>query len=187
MTRITITRSAVQEPPYHFDLACIPIEAVPFTLGALVLRSQKYWYASDEDWQRGRRLLALLGKGILMPCGRDIVNSIDRLYTLTAAGLSGTAYSVSGSGTDADPFVYSPPLPQVVDPEDYQSPSLRRDTAASRRLMENLVLGTTSADAPTEAVTNAKLEAIRLLLEAMGTSDGPTFAQMAQVIAILGA
>jgi len=187
MSRTKIIRSVVPEPPYNSALVCIPIAAVPFTLGALVIKSQKYWYASPEDWHRGRKLLASFGKALLMDCAQPIVDAIDRVYNLLDAGLNGTERTAIGTGTELDPYVYDPAIPQVVEPSAFGSPGLRHYTRASARLLDNLVTGGTSDEAPGEAIPNAKLEAIRLLLEAMGGEDGPTFEQVAQVIAILGA
>lgn len=187
MTYSIVLRSPVPERPYGEELSCFPVAGVPNALGALRLRMSPYWYTSPEDYGRGRSLLAELGSGLLMPCGKDIVAAIDRVYVLADGAFNG----IARTGTETEPgsniWTYSPPLEHSADPSNFHDPSLRYDVKADRWLMENLVNGTTSDFAPGEAVTNAKLEAIRLLLEAMGTDDGPTFEQVAQVIAILGA
>lgn len=121
-----------------------------------------------------------------MPCDGPIVNSIDRLYVLMAAGLNGTEYTVTGTGTEIDPFVYDPPLPQVVMPSDFQAPGLRRDMAAGRRLLDNFVNGTLSTDAPATAIANEKLEAIRALLEASGTNGEDVEAVLNLILLALG-
>ena len=185
MTRNIVTRSTVQEPPYTTDLVCIPIAAVPLTLGALVLKSQKYWYASPDDWHRGRKLLAQFGKALLMPCGNDIVNAIDRVYGLLDAGLNGIGRSVSGTGTEADPYVYSPGLAQAHEPDAFVPPSLRSDANVTRALLDNLTNGTVSSVAPDNRNIRQQLQNIYDALVAMGEGDGPTAEQIAQIIALL--
>src|SRR5690349_17368227 len=139
-----VTKSEVPPPPYASALVCIPIAAVPFTLGALVLKSQKYWYASPDDWHAGRRLLASFGKALLMDCAQPIVDAIDRVYNLLDSGLNGTERTAIGTGTELDPYVYDPAIPQVVEPSAFGSPGLRHYTRASARLLDNLVTGGTS-------------------------------------------
>ena len=182
-----VLRSPVTARPYEDEVFSLPIAGVPYTLGAMRLRMSPYWYTSPEDYARGRSLLAELGSGLLMPSGQDIVNAVDRVTVL----LDGAFNGIARVGTEIDPirrvWSYDPALSHSADPTNFHDPSLRFDTKATRWLYENFVNGTTSDFAPGEAITNAKLEAIRLLLEAMGTDDGPTFEQVAQVIAILGA
>jgi hypothetical protein len=182
-----VLRSPVSARPYADDLFDLPIEGVPYCLGALRLRMLAYWYTSPEDYARGRSLLAELGSGLLMGYGMRLVNSMDRVYTLLAANVAGTEYSVTGDGTDASPFIYSPPLVQAPGAGDFSNPSLRTDAELTRSVLDNLVNGSLSSLAPAEAVPNARLQVIIDLLNAMGTDDGPTFEQVAQVIAILGA
>lgn len=187
MKRNVVLVSEVPEPPYLCALVSIPTAAVPFTLSALVLKSAPYWYASRDDWHRGRKLLADFGKDILMPCDTAIVNGIDRLYNLIDAGLNGTDRSATGTGTELDPYVYDPPIPQVMLPSDFQAPGLRRDMEMSRLLLANLVNGTLSTDAPDEAVPNARLEAIRAAVQAILDQEDINPEDIAQIISLLGA
>lgn len=187
MRRTVVTRSAVPAPPYQCALVCIPIEAVPFTLGALVLKSQKYWYASEEDWHAGRKLLASFGKALLMDCARPIVDAIDRVYTLLDAGLNGTARTVTGEGTEVNPYVYNPPLSQAVQPTVFSSPSLRYDADIARQLLDTFVTGAATPAAPLPAVTNAHLAQIVDILLQMAAEEQVSPEQIAQIISILGA
>lgn len=187
MKRNVVLVSEVPEPPYPSHLVCIPTAAVPFTLSALVLKSQKYWYASPDDWQRGRRLLAQLGKALLMDCAQPIVDAIDRVYNLLDAGLNGTERTATGLGTYLDPFVYDPPIPQTIAPTEYEAPGARHYGHAVAKLVDNLVTGTTSDIAPGVAVPNGKLQEIIDLLVAMGEESQVTPEQIEQIILILGA
>lgn len=187
MKRNIVIKSEVPSPPYGCELACIPIEAVPFTLGALVLKSQRYWFVSQDDWHRGRKLLAELGASILMDCTKPIVDAIDRVSARLDYGLFGIERSVEGSGTDIEPFIYTPPIAQVPTSDVFSLPGLVAQSDVLRALLANLVTGALSSAAPGEAIPNEKLEAIYQAVLAMGSEDGPTFAQVAQLIAILGA
>lgn len=186
MTLNIVYKSAVPARPYDDDLFCLPVAAVPYVLGALRLRMYRYFYTSEEDFVRGVSLLSEFCGGLLMPCAQDIINRLDAMRVLVDASLNDVTRTVSGAGTKDDPYVYSPALEQSADGKADNSPSMLYQLVRTRAYLDNLVNGNTSSVSPSEAVTNAKLEAIRLLLEAMGGEDGPTFEQVAQVIAILG-
>lgn len=187
MTRNIVTKSTVPFPPYASDLFCLPIASVPFVLGALYVKSQKYWYASTDDATRGAKLLAEVGRNLLMPCGNDIINAIDRLTVLFDATINGVGRSTEGIGTDDDPFIYTPPLSQEGVPTNFTTGSIHDNSNVLRALLANIVTGALSSAAPGEAIPNQKLQAILEAIQAMGAEDGPTFEQVAQLIAILGA
>jgi hypothetical protein len=121
-----------------------------------------------------------------MGYGMRLINAVDRVYTLLDAHVAGNERSVTGAGTDADPFVYSPALVQAPGAGDFVAPSIRTDTELVRAVLDNLINGTLSSLAPAEAVPNYRLQVIIDLLNAMGADDGPTFEQVAQIIAIMG-
>lgn len=181
MKRNIVTKSVFPPPPYVTELASFHIAAVPTILGALVLKSQKYFYASPDDWHLARKSLAYHGAELLMPSGIDIVNSIDRVYTLLDAGLFGTARSVMGGGTNLDPFVYAPPLEQARGLYPQNTGAMVNDTNALRRLLDNVANGTVSDGAPDGRSFRDQLEQIRAALEAAG-ADGDEIEGILQLI-----
>lgn len=185
MSRNIVTKSTVPPGPYDTDLVCIPIQAVPLMLGALVIKSQKYWYASPEDWHRGRKLLADAGKGMLMPCAIDIVNAIDRVHNLLDAGLNGTERSVTGTGTEADPYVYSPGLPQAPNPEVFDSPGLRADANATRQLVHNLVDGSATGLSAETRNIRQQLDELKLAIAEGEGLDPEILAKLGEIALLL--
>jgi hypothetical protein len=101
--------------PYECELVEIQPEAVPFMLYGIFHKLQKYYWSSHSDWIEGRRLMAMEGSNLLMPCGQAIVDAIDRQYTLLDVVLRGNVRSVTGTGTSVDPFVYDPVIPQSAE------------------------------------------------------------------------
>jgi len=109
-----VVKAEAPAPPYTCELVSFQTQATPFALYGLWLKSQRYFWASPDDWEVARSLLAQVGSELLMPCGTDIVNAIDRLYNLVDMRLVGLSRSVTGTGTDVDPFIYDPPLEQAA-------------------------------------------------------------------------
>jgi hypothetical protein len=139
--------------------------------GGLWLRTQKYWWQSPDDQRYGRWLMNKQIGALYMPCGTDIVNAIDRVYTLLDASLRGEIHDVTGTGTLDDPYIYDPALPQVVDPVVYLTPGIQFNTQQTYQGMLNLMNGTLSTNFTDPRIFRDQLEAIRALLEAAGTSE----------------
>ena len=187
MTLNIILRSPVPERPYGAELCCIPPEGVPYCLGAMRLRFSEYWYTSPEDYVRGRSLLAELGGGLLMPCGQDIINAVDRVYILLAGVYNGTSRGAELAEGEDNVYVYDPPLSQAIDATDYSTPGLRTNADIARELLDNLVSGAVTANTPLVAVPNGHLQAIYDQLLAMAAEEQVSPEQIAQIITILGA
>ena len=165
MTINIVLKALAPEAPYNDELVCHTIESTPFMLYGLWLKSQKYFWQSPGDWQVARSLLAREGASLLMPCGQQIVNAIDRLYILTAASLQGTTYYVSGTGTAEDPYIYDPPLVQAPEPTIGVLPGLLAMQSNQIEAWWNLLNGSPSADYPDNRSFRDQLEAMRALLE----------------------
>lgn len=187
MTLNIILPSPVSERPYASELCCIPPAGVPYTLGAMRLRLSAYWYTSHDDYVRGRSLLSELGSGLLMPCGQDIINAVDRVSVLLDGAFNGISRVATLAPDTTNVYTYDPPLSQSADATNFHDPSLRYDTKAARWLAENFVNGTTSDFAPGEAVPNTKLERIAVAVEALGELDDDQLEQLIQIVSILGA
>lgn len=130
--------------PYATALICVPVAIIPQALGAIDLKAQKYWYATPEDWARGRNLLAQLGAGMLQPCGQDIVNAVDRLYVSFEAHVAGIARTAIPSTTVLGAFDYTPALEQEANALDAAFPSISSNITKSTALLDNLITGATS-------------------------------------------
>jgi hypothetical protein len=163
-----VLRSPVSVRPYDDDLYCLPVAAVPYVLGAIRLRMSPYWYSTEDDYARGRSLLAEFSGGLLMGCAQDIVHAINRVEAMIDVSLNGNGRTITGTGTTADPYIFVPALAPEFDPTDYVPPSLRSDANVTRALLDNLVNGTVSAVATDPRSFRDQLEAIRALLEASG-------------------
>lgn len=163
--------SPVSARPYAEDLYCLPVAAVPYVLGALRLRMSPYWYTTPEDYARGRSLLAEFSGGLLMGCVQEITNAVDRLTALFDASINGQARELTGTGTEVDPYVYTPALPTVFDGNAYDAPSLREDTRSTYLLLDNLTTGVPNALSADARSFRDQLEEIRATLAAMGADS----------------
>jgi len=81
-----------------------------------------------------------------MPCGIDIVNGLDRIYNLLDVRLAGIERTSTGTGTEADPFVYDPPIFQTPEIFDDEPISMIGLATNNNRAWKNLLNGTTSSD-----------------------------------------
>lgn len=171
MTLNLVSKREAPIPPYTCEMIDIDVEAVPFMLSALWLRSQKYWWISADDQTNGRWLMNKESVRLLMPCSRAITNLLEAQYNLLDAVLRGELRDVTGTGVDADPYIYDSPIPQVVDPIVYQTPGLQYNSFQSLQGIRNLADGFVSTEFAESRNFRQQLEDIRALLEANGTDD----------------
>jgi hypothetical protein len=132
---------AAPVPPYNDDLVEIDTEAIPYMLGALWLRSQRYNWITTDDARRGRQLLAKQGAQLLMSATDKIVAAIDRVYTLLGGTVLGRSYGIAGDGTPADPYRYDPPLPMTVDHTAYGDEGIMYYQVQQWAALANLATG----------------------------------------------
>lgn len=181
---ITTTREA-PAPPYICELFEIDIQAIPFLLSALWHKSQRYNWKSDEDARIGRQMIAKQGASLLMGCSSEIVAAVDRLYRLTDAIHNGTVYGVSGTGTVEDPYIYTPAMPLVPATAAGQEPSVKFSLEKSLRLIDNLVNGTTYADAPDSRNIRQQVEDLIAAVQAQGGLDDEMLDQLLAIAGLL--
>lgn len=120
-----------------------------------------------------------------MPCGTEIVNAIDRVYVLMDATLNGVTRDTTGQGTEINPYIYSPPLAQGKEADDFVPPSLRSDTNATRALLDNLVTGATNPLVNDARNIRTQLEEIIARLEPQNNLDAEQLAELAKIVALL--
>lgn len=171
-------------PPYTCEFINIDAESVPAMLAALTIKSQKYWWYDGMDAEVARWMLNKQKASFLMPCGTEIVNAIDRVYTLLDASIRGELHDVTGTGSDVDPFVYDPPLPQTVDPVVYQTPGLQYFAAQSFAGIQNIADGTVSTNFVDNR--NIRQQLADLLAAIQAQSDEDTNALLLEILTALG-
>lgn len=166
-----VAKREAPEPPYECEMVDVDVEAIPFMLSSLWLRAQKYWWITDDDQKYGRWLMNKEGAALLMPCSRAITNLLEAQYNLLDATIRGEMRDVTGAGTDADPFIYDPIIPQTVDPLVYLTPGLQFNSEKSLRGVENIADGRTSSNFSDERNFRAILEEIRDALTAESNEE----------------
>lgn len=180
-----VTKREAPIAPYPTCQVCVGVSLIPYILGSLWLRSQKYWWNDEGDSQRlGRQLLAEQGAYMLGGCN-NVELAIDRLYRLTDSIHNGTVYTVSGEGTVEEPYVYSPDIPLVPAITTPLVPSIRATLEHSERLVDNLVNGTVYADASDPRNFRQQLEDLIAASEGAGLDD-EILEQLIAIVAALG-
>ena len=172
-------------PPWHCELVEIDIEAIPFILSALWLKSQKYNWETNDDQRIGRQMLAKQGAYLLMGCKDEIVGAINQLYRLTDSIHNGAVYGVTGAGTLEDPYIYTPPIPLVPTTQSGLEPSVKFSLEKALRLQDNLVNGTTYTDAPDDRNLRQQIEDLILAVQNQGQLDDDMLAELVQIVAAL--
>lgn len=114
MTLNIIRPESIPSRPYPDDLYNFPITVIPALQYGLWLKSQPYYWLSDDDTLKARSVLSEVGAALLMPLGRDILNILQATYNLHSSAYFNRTRTVEGEGTAAIPFVYTPPIPQTV-------------------------------------------------------------------------
>lgn len=180
-----VVKSTVPDPPYNCELVCVPVEAIPLVFIALRIQRAKYWYKTPEDWHNGISLLSQLESNLLMPCGQDIVNAVDRITTRFDAAMFGIGREATLIPDTENEYSYSPPLTQGADPLDYVSASMVGYARDTKELTHNLVDGTpTALTAETRNIRDMLQQVINSIGE-NGFSDEEIVAKLVEVIALL--
>lgn len=58
------------------ELFTLPVRYVPMALSALETRKARSFWTSQDDWFRGLEGINRMQRGLLMPCGEDIIREI---------------------------------------------------------------------------------------------------------------
>lgn len=185
--RINIVNKEIAPgPPFDYELVDYIPAYTPFILYALWLKSQRYFWATPEDWAIARSALAEQGAYFLMPGTIDIVNAVDRVYTLLDERLIGNERSVTGTGTALDPFVYDPPLEQAAQFLDPTEGTVTFYLDHQLRGLQNISDGQTSIFFSEDRNIHDQLAAILEALTTEGGLDADMLAQLVQIVALLG-
>ena len=185
MSRYTIVPRDAPRPPYACELVEVDIPAIPFMLAALGHKAQKFFWSDSDEATEGRQLLAKQAASLLMPCGKDIVEAIDRLYRLTDVIHNGAIYTYSGDGTTLHPYVFNPTMPVVAVPNDPLEPSLRFTLNKLTMLHDNLVNGAVNDFASDDRNFRQQLADILLAMTDEESLDPQILAKLGQILLAL--
>ena len=187
MTRKNLVgKRSMVASPWQAYLTCMPYEAIPHVLGALWLRSQKYWWETEDDQRNGRHVMNEIGVTMLLGCGKEIVDAINRVYMIIDRNENGTLYSFTGEGTTEEPYIISPPLPVVPpNPSIYEAPGSKWQREDLRDMLYNTLSGNATADYTNPRGTNPILEEILVALNAETNEE--TIALLQKIALALGA
>lgn len=130
--------------PWSCELVSFIPEAVPAVLYGLWIKSQEYFWETPADATRARQMLAEVGSNVLMPCGTDIVNAVDRLYMLWDYALYRTVRYNENEGIPGAPLNIQPPIPDYPDQHPGLGGGLEENLFAARSYLDNWVNGFTT-------------------------------------------
>jgi len=188
VTRLNLVRKNFAPlPPLNCEMCDFDVQMVPFYLGALWLRAQKYWWVDQENAARARSYLNEQMVRFLMPCGADIVAATDRVYRLLDSTLNGRFWDWTGSGTPEDPYVITPEIPIVPDPEYYEYNSMHNDLNSLMLYVRNLVTGSPNVLVSDTRNIRQQFDDILAAIEAGGSfNDDEIISKLEAIILALG-
>lgn len=173
-------------PPYDCEIVEIDIQSVPYVLHGLWLKYQKYFWEQDLGNRRvARSMLSKQGASLLMPCGKDIVDAIDRIYRQNEVIHRGQEYTYTGDGTTEDPYIIRPAIPVVPTVAIGEEPGTGFFIAKTMRLVDNIVNGTTYADAPDNRNFRQQLDDIKQAIIDSTTDNSDLLSQLEIIAALL--
>lgn len=181
-----VSRRDAPTGPYTTIGVCVAPKLVPFIFQSLWLKSQKYWWTDGNEWATARKLIAEQASHMLQDCNRETIHILQATYNLLDTSLRGTLRSATGTGTEADPFIYNPPIPQTVNPETGAYPSALYYAQRANEVADNAWNGTAYADLPSAEGARAVLVEIRDILANADLQDDDTLALLGQILAALG-
>lgn len=181
-----VSRRDAPIAPYTTIGVCIAPKLVPFIFQALWLKSQRYWWTDEGEWFTARRLIAEQASHMLQDCNRETVHLLQATYNLLDTSLRGTLRSVTGTGTEEDPYIYDPPIPQAVNPVEGAYPSTLYYAQRQVEVADNAWNGTAYAELPSAEGARAVLVEVRDILLNADLQDDDTLALLGQILAALG-
>lgn len=172
-------------PANYADSSCylvaINVSLLPLVAGALKHFEERRSWHTDEEYEQAYNAFAELEACMISCCVSELIASNDRIYRLLDSSLNGAVYTVSGTGTKVDPYVYNPVMPLVPQTLPGAEPSLKFSGEKMLRLLDNLVNGTTYADAPDIRNFRQQLDDIKLALDAEGSLDPEMLAKLGEI------
>lgn len=205
MSRYNIVRESdyADDSTANANITPFPIPLVPLCLGAFRIKSSRYFYTDTGSWLYARQSIHQMGANMLRNNIDAITNRQDALYNLLDAALGGIERSVTGTGTSADPFIYDRPIPQVKTRNSFfadvsfeegilvNSYLTRVKTKATDDDLYAIFTGDTAGSSVEGMrVTYDQLEdaltKLQTIIDNMESGGGPTFEQIAEIIALLG-
>lgn len=159
-----------------------PVEALPFALGALWQRTQRYHWVSPDDWKRGRRLINELQVGLIMGCKNELLESQRQIYRLLDTALNGTTYTVAS----ADPLEIEPAIPAVPPAwEDAPEPSALYYSRETYRSVDNALHGRDHTGYSDLRNPRQQLDDLIAAVSGQGNLDDEQLAQLIQIVGLL--
>lgn len=162
------------DPPYSTALTFVPIAIIPFALGALEDRAGAFAFEPTAQFY-GLQLIRSLQVALLT--GND---SIDRLYRLLDANLSGTTYIATETDGNTTITPAIPVVPGAV------SRSIHSRLERLEYLLDNGING--AVHLPDFADPNGikqKLDAVVSAIQATGQLDDDSLNELIQIAALL--
>lgn len=185
MTINIVYKAIAPNTPFVEDICELQVSFVPQLEGGIWLKSQKYWWATPDDWRVGRKALYEQGIAYLMPGVAEIANAVDRLYTLMAASIQGNTFADAGIDPDTGRQLYDPILPAAADPENFAAPGMQHGSRIIEWGMLNLIQGDLNGPYGDSDQVKALLRAIRDNA-AGGTDLTEVLSDLAFLIELLG-
>ena len=181
-----VLKNGVAPPPYECELVEYNPIATPYVLGALWLRSQKYWWLSTDDQKYGRRLMAQIGSQVLMGCSQEIVGAVNQVYRLMDSTFNQQYYTW---WNEPDlPADIRPAIPVVPNPTAYTNNSWRKAGDITRDGWQNLLTGDENNTFAPSSNFRVTLEQILAAIEAGEPVDlDEVESLLLQVVTALGA
>ncbi len=106
------------------ELAPINTHVVPLLLD-LIERRKKPRHWEEGEFSNGLTALCDAQIGLLMGCGDQITESIDRMHRMLANALNGIEYSVTGTDPETGKPIIEPEIPDVPAPLNPERAALR--------------------------------------------------------------
>lgn len=102
---------SAQEDAIDGYFVFVPRNFIHIWAGALFELSERWVWASEEDYARAYHIIARLRSCMLTCPAKQLIEGNNRIYRLLSSAMFGTVWSV----TSTEPLVIEPPIPDVPD------------------------------------------------------------------------
>jgi hypothetical protein len=186
MTINIVYKATAPNTPFAEDICELQVSFVPQLEGAIWLKSQKYWWATPDDWKVGRKALYEQGIAYLMPSAALIVNAVNNLYSLMDARLGGIQRTNLGIDEATGLQLYDPDILPDPNPENFISPGIQHSARLTDAGLQNLINGTLFGPYGQTEQAKQQLAAILTAIQEIAANSGQDYTEvLAQIAAFL--
>jgi hypothetical protein len=149
--------------------AALAPQWIPYAIGVLRMRALSYWW-HPASRTLGRQAMNEMSARMLLNCQDELLRVAQAQYRMLDYHLRGTVYTRTGNGTEGDPYIITPDIPDVPAAGD-MADSIHYIARDTFQMVDNAVNGTVYTNHAASPSVKDLLAEISAKIEASDIDD----------------